>query len=98
MSYLDFKLETTKYAGHAFEIIRNQLSPGEYDGIVFISGDGLIHEGINGVMGRKDKNLFIEKTTFGFIPAGTSNGMVHSIFNHNGENSDFLTAAFRICK
>ena len=34
------------------EIVRDQLRPGEYDGIITISGDGVIHEMINGIMMR----------------------------------------------
>ena len=49
-------------------------------------------------MGRKDKDEFLKETSFGFIPAGTSNGLIHSILKHNNENSDYFTAAFRICK
>jgi hypothetical protein len=30
-------------------------------------------------MYREDKDIFFEKTTFGFIPAGTANGLSKSI-------------------
>ena len=60
---------------HAHEIAK-ELQPGEYDGIITISGDGLIHEVVNGAFTRPDREEFLEKTTFGFIPAGTANGLV----------------------
>jgi sphingosine kinase len=98
MSALDIKLMKTQHSGHAYQICKNQIKVGEYDGIIFISGDGLIHEGINGIMSREDKNEFMEQTTFGFIPAWTSNGLIKSILDHNGEQADPKTAAFRIVK
>jgi sphingosine kinase len=98
MSNLEVTLIKTEYSGHAFELTREKIGIGQYDGIIFISGDGLIHEGINGVMSRDDKSEFLEKTTFGFIPAGTSNGLIKSILEHNNESCDAQTAAFRICK
>ena len=88
----------TKHAGHAYDICKNQIGVGQYDGVVFISGDGLIHEGINGVMSRKDKDKFLQKTTFGFIPGGTSNGLIKSILSQHNEECDALTAAFKITK
>jgi len=39
----------TQRANHATEILRN-VQIGMYDAFVTISGDGLIHEAINGVM------------------------------------------------
>jgi hypothetical protein len=36
-------------------------------------------------MSREDKDEFMEKTSFGFIPAGTSNGLIKSILDHNEE-------------
>jgi len=50
-------------------------------------------------MHRKDKDIFLKNTTFGFIPAGTGNGLVKSILSESGEEGDLvLTAAFLICK
>jgi len=44
-----------------------------------ISGDGLIHESVNGAMSRPDKDELLESLTFGFIPAGTANGLHKSV-------------------
>ena len=50
-------------------------------------------------MHRKDKDSFLKSTTFGFIPAGTGNGLVKSILSECEEEGDFvLAAAFLICK
>ena len=61
------------------------LSCDEFDGIVTISGDGLIHEVVNGIMRRQDYKEFLEKVTIGFIPGGTANGLVKSVLDEGGE-------------
>ena len=44
-----------------------------------MSGDGLIHEAVNGLMSRLDRNELLSNITFGFIPAGTANGLHKSV-------------------
>lgn len=51
----------------------------EWDSIVFVSGDGLLHEIINGLMLRNDWNLVKHKITVGGIPGGTGNGLIKSL-------------------
>lgn len=60
----------TEYSGHALEIISN-ISPGTYDAIITVSGDGLLHEVVNVLC--KDEKL--RNIPIGIIPAGTSNGL-----------------------
>lgn len=83
---------------HAFEIAKNELEVNQYDGILSISGDGLVHEIINGLMSRPDREEFLNSITFGFIPAGTGNGLVKTISEMAGENYGILTSAFTIAK
>ncbi len=44
----------TERAGHAYDMVNHELQPGDYDGIVTVSGDGLIHEVVNGLYRRAD--------------------------------------------
>jgi sphingosine kinase len=83
---------------HAYDIMLNELQPGDYDCVVTVSGDGLIHEAVNGVFSRADRDHFLDKTTFGFIPAGTSNGLVASILKQHDEEYGIHQAAFSIAK
>jgi sphingosine kinase len=39
---------------HAYDIAFEQLKPGDYDGIITVSGDGLLHEVINAIFRRPD--------------------------------------------
>ena len=78
LSHIDVELKHTERAMHAHEITKT-LEIGKYHGVITISGDGLIHEAVNGAMCRSDRDEFLKKTTFGFIPAGTANGLIKSI-------------------
>ncbi len=53
-AYIDMKLITTERANHAYEYVEKDLQLNEYDGIVTVSGDGLIHEVVNALYRRSD--------------------------------------------
>jgi sphingosine kinase len=78
--------------------VKDQIKIGEYDGILTVSGDGLIHEAINGIMNRPDREQMMETIAFGFIPAGTSNGLHKSVTEHAGELDGIQIAAFMCAK
>ncbi len=52
-SRISYKVVQTEYPNHAFEIVYD-LNVDEWDSIVFVSGDGLLHEIVNGLMLRPD--------------------------------------------
>ncbi|EDR14311.1 uncharacterized protein LACBIDRAFT_306015 [Laccaria bicolor S238N-H82] len=62
----------TTHQGHAYEVVKE--SPLEYAAIITVSGDGLIHEVINGLShhGNPIKAL---STPVAPIPAGSGNGL-----------------------
>lgn len=83
--------------------------PGQYDIIVTVSGDGLIHEIVNGLLNRADwtkpvetpglgQVRFQDTVTLGAIPGGTGNGLVKSLLDRGGESYGVTEAAFRIIK
>ena len=95
---MEIELQHTERANHAKEIVQSVVL-GDYDGIVTVSGDGLIHEVINGVMARPDRDEFLKSIKFGFIPGGTSNGLVATLVHELNETGDLVhTAAFLIAK
>jgi sphingosine kinase len=53
-AHVDIKLVRTERAGHAYDFVSQELRPGDYDGIITVSGDGLIHEVVNGIYRRQD--------------------------------------------
>jgi sphingosine kinase len=74
--HVDLKVTMTERAGHAYDIVHNEINKGDYDGIVTVSGDGLIHEVVNGLYRRKDWIQLMSTLAVGFIPGGTANGLV----------------------
>lgn len=56
-----------------------------FRGIIVISGDGLVHEVINGLLSRKDWEKAI-KIPVGQIPAGSANGLSATISYLSGED------------
>ena len=69
----------TKKSGEARAFIANAPLVQSCDGIVTISGDGLIFEVINGLMEREDRDIVMMKIPLGIIPGGSGNGLAHSI-------------------
>ncbi|XP_052474255.1 sphingosine kinase 2 isoform X2 [Carassius gibelio] len=76
---ISYNLIQTERQNHARELIKEILLP-EWDGIVIVSGDGLLHEVINGLMERPDWEQAI-KTPVGILPCGSGNALAGSI-NH----------------
>lgn len=55
-AHIDYTLTETQEAQHAYEIVNSQIVPGQYDAIISVSGDGLLHEIVNGLLNREDWN------------------------------------------
>jgi hypothetical protein len=82
---LDYDHLITTHAHHAEERMKEQpkdsetLDLSEYDGIVAIGGDGIIHEIMQGIYGRSDCQELLKKFKLGHVGAGTSNGLAMSL-------------------
>ena len=75
----------TTHSRHAEERMKKQSSTSdfkdisEYSGIVLVGGDGIIHEVIQGIHHRSDRDNILRKIKLGAIGAGTSNGFSASL-------------------
>ena len=75
----------TTHPRHAEERMRKQCSTSdfkdvsEYTGIVLVGGDGIIHEIMQGIHHRGDRDKILGKIKLGTIGAGTSNGYSASL-------------------
>ena len=87
----------TRYYKHAYDHVLN-LDPNRYDTIITCSGDGIVHEVINGIMNHKSRNDFISRVALGIIPGGTSNGFSKAICESSGEACNPENAAFIVAK
>ena len=87
----------TEYKNHAYDYIQN-LKINEYDGIIVCSGDGIMHEIINSIFNRNDKDIFINNIILGVIPGGSANALCKVISNYNDDNNDLENFIYYILK
>ncbi|KAJ2158115.1 Sphingosine kinase 1 [Coemansia sp. RSA 552] len=73
----EYTLKVTSSSGHASEFARNEDLSG-YTAIVAVSGDGLLHEILNGLLLRPDWSKY-RNIPLGIIPTGTGNGLAKSL-------------------
>ncbi|KAF3320967.1 sphingosine kinase 1-like isoform X1 [Carex littledalei] len=91
-----YTLQETDYQLHAQEIV-GSLDIKKFDGIICVSGDGVLVEVVNGLLQREDWNKAI-KVPLGIIPAGSGNGMAKSLLDSSGEPCSISNAVFSIIK
>ncbi|XP_071394635.1 sphingosine kinase 2-like [Centroberyx affinis] len=98
---ISYNLIQTERQNHARELIR-EISLPEWDGIIIVSGDGLLHEVINGLMERSDWEQAI-KTPVGILPCGSGNALAGSVNHHAGYDMCLrepllLNCCFLLCR
>ncbi|CAK6973506.1 sphingosine kinase 2 [Scomber scombrus] len=98
---ISYNLIQTERQNHARELIR-EISLPEWDGIIIISGDGLLHEVINGLMERPDWEQAI-KVPVGILPCGSGNALAGSVNHHAGYDMCLrepllLNCCFLLCR
>uniref|UniRef100_A0A8C2VT89 Sphingosine kinase 1 n=1 Tax=Chinchilla lanigera TaxID=34839 RepID=A0A8C2VT89_CHILA len=90
---VSFKLMVTERQNHARELVRAE-ELGRWDALVIMSGDGLIHEVVNGLMDRPDWETAIQKPLCS-LPGGSGNALAASLNHYAGyeqvTNEDLLT-------
>ncbi|KAJ8005085.1 hypothetical protein DPEC_G00142990 [Dallia pectoralis] len=98
---ISYNLIQTERQNHARELIK-EIPLLEWDGIIIVSGDGLLHEVINGLMERPDWESAI-KVPVGILPCGSGNALAGSI-NHNAgydmclRETLLLNCCFQLCR
>ena len=90
------EVETT-HAGHAAELMQG-LDLSAQDGVVIVSGDGLIYEVINGLMKRPDGREALQAVPIGVVPAGSGNALAKQLTYSAGEPFDPVSAALLITR
>ncbi|KAJ2551078.1 hypothetical protein EV175_003826 [Coemansia sp. RSA 1933] len=74
---MPYTLQITSSPRHAADFVENEdLS--QYSSLLTVSGDGLLHEVLNGLLKRKDWSKY-KNIPLGVIPTGTGNGLAKSI-------------------
>ncbi|XWS19527.1 hypothetical protein CRYUN_Cryun31cG0023600 [Craigia yunnanensis] len=93
---IQITLIETKHQLHAKEVAKT-LDLSKYDGIVCVSGDGILVEVVNGLLEREDWSAAI-KMPIGMVPAGTANGMIKSLLDSAGETCSASNAILAVIR
>ncbi|KAL0353149.1 UNVERIFIED_CONTAM: Sphingosine kinase [Sesamum angustifolium] len=102
---VEYTIQETKHRSHAKEVVQS-LDLAKYDGIVCVSGDGILVESestahafqvLNGLLVRGDWDSAI-KIPLGVVPAGTGNGMVKSLLDSRGQPCSPFNATLAIIR
>ncbi len=84
-SRIDYDVVLTTGARQGQELVKQAVNDG-FDRIIIVSGDGVVNEGINGLMELSEEKR--KKVAFGVLPFGTGNDMCTSLgMPWNPENS-----------
>ncbi|XP_056863888.1 sphingosine kinase 1-like [Raphanus sativus] len=89
-------VQETKYQLHAKEMVRS-IDLSKYDGIVCVSGDGVLVEVVNGLLERADWRTAL-KLPIGMVPAGSGNGMIKSLLDPVGLSCSAASATVSIIR
>lgn len=82
---LDTEVVLTQYSGHARDLV-SELEVGKYGGVVTVSGDGGLHDVLNGLWDRADWNEIKEDFHIGMVPGGSGHAVHCSLLHHQGED------------
>ncbi|KAL2244832.1 UNVERIFIED_CONTAM: Sphingosine kinase 1 [Sesamum indicum] len=93
---VEYTIQETKHRFHAKEVVQS-LDLAKYDGIVCVSGDGILVEVLNGLLVRGDWDIAI-RIPLGVVPAGTGNGMVKSLLDSRGQPCSPFNATLAIIR
>lgn len=93
---IQYTLHETNYQLHAKDVVKS-LDLSKYDGIVCVSGDGVLVEVVNGLLEREDWSTAI-RMPLGAVPAGTGNGMAKSLHDAIGEPCSPANAVLTIIR
>ncbi|TRY72571.1 hypothetical protein TCAL_00196 [Tigriopus californicus] len=92
----EYEVLVTEYPGHAYSVVKNE-NLARWKGVVCVSGDGLIHEVLNGLFDRVDWQDALSHLSVSSIPIGTisafGRAMIHlqkEPFHHDGILSNAL--------
>jgi sphingosine kinase len=96
-AYINRVFIETERAGHAYNFMSTE-DLDEYDGVVSVSGDGLLHEIINGILNRKDKYYLKRKIPIGIIPGGSADGLSKSLMEKSEEKMGLEQSCLLIIK
>lgn len=88
----------TRHRNHGLEIVHHEPNLAErYDCIMYLSGDGLMHEVLNGIASRADARTVLDKVAVVPVPAGSGNACSVNLLGPS-QGFNFAQAALNAVK
>ena len=94
---IEYKVIFTERVKHAYDTVLH-LGLEEYDGIVNCSGDGILHEIVNGIFHRPDRDIFLGRVAVAALPAGSANAFSKGITDYCGDDNRGETHCYYIIR
>lgn len=81
---LNYDLVITTGRDHAKSVLISHEDLGSFNAILILSGDGLVFEAVNGILGRGDGFKILPTLPMSIIPSGSGNGLLCSVLHASG--------------
>lgn len=79
-----YEVVVTTGPNHARDVLIAKENLGMFNGILILSGDGLVFEALNGILSRVDAFNILSNLPIGIIPSGSGNGLLCSVLAKHG--------------
>ncbi|VDK83812.1 unnamed protein product, partial [Cylicostephanus goldi] len=81
---IEYELIITTGPNHAKTVVRSRDDLCKFNGLIILSGDGLVFEVLNGLFERPDRATIIPSLPIGIVPSGSGNGLLSSLLASRG--------------
>ncbi|EFO85770.1 CRE-SPHK-1 protein [Caenorhabditis remanei] len=79
-----YEVVVTTGPNHARNVLMTKTDLGKFNGVLILSGDGLVFEALNGILCREDAFRIFPHLPIGIVPSGSGNGLLCSVLSKYG--------------
>ncbi|CAE48497.1 Sphingosine kinase 1 [Caenorhabditis elegans] len=83
-SLIRYEVVVTTGPNHARNVLMTKADLGKFNGVLILSGDGLVFEALNGILCREDAFRIFPTLPIGIVPSGSGNGLLCSVLSKYG--------------
>uniref|UniRef100_A0A1I7U5I9 DAGKc domain-containing protein n=1 Tax=Caenorhabditis tropicalis TaxID=1561998 RepID=A0A1I7U5I9_9PELO len=79
-----YEVVITTGPNHARNVLMTKTDLEKFNGVLILSGDGLVFEALNGILCRDDAFRIFPSLPIGIVPSGSGNGLLCSVLSKYG--------------
>ncbi|CAD6194046.1 unnamed protein product [Caenorhabditis auriculariae] len=83
---IKYELIVTTGRDHAKSVVKTRTDLDCFNGVMILSGDGLVFEVLNGIVDRKDFVALLPNLPLSVVPSGSGNGLLCSVLENTGKS------------